>query len=232
MAIIYGISGSERELLDKYPRSVKTMDDIDRVHEDLKQRIEKEGGGFFSRIRKWHMQWQLDTFEKNRKDPGHAGTSGELRVLSELSKLPDTYNIMCGVEFVLPHYVTYKGQKNLKSAQMDFVIVSKRGVIIIEVKNWSRAYYAQNKGISPHEQVDRAGMVLWISLKSWKDPSNPPVTKVLLPIQDNMRYDPSFRFVLVRNLANINAFITGQREIFSEKEVRTVVDRLRGHVTL
>jgi len=232
MAIIYGISGSERELLNKYPGSVKTIDDINIVHEDLKKRIEKEGGGFFSRIRKWHMQWQLDTFEKNKKDPGHAGTNGELKVLSELSKLPDTYHVMCGVEFELPHYVTYKGQKNLKSAQMDFVIVSKRGVIIIEVKNWSHTYYAQNKGISPHEQVDRAGMVLWISLKSWRDPSDPPVTKVLLPIQNNMRYDPSFRFVLVRNLANINAFITGQREIFSEKEVRTVVDRLRDHVTL
>lgn len=232
MAIIYGISGSERELLNKYPGSVKAIDDINIVHEDLKKRIEKEGGGFFSRIRKWHMQWQLDTFEKNKKDPGHAGTSGELRVLSELSKLPDTYHVMCGVEFELPHYVTYKGQKNLKSAQMDFVIVSKKGVIIIEVKNWSRTYYAQNKGISPHEQVDRAGMVLWISLKSWRDPSDPPVTKVLLPIQNNMRYDPSFRFVLVRNLVNINAFITGQREIFSEKEVRTIVDRLRDHVTL
>ena len=231
MALIYGVTGSERELLNKYPRAVKKIEDIDRVREDLERQLEENDNGFFGTIRKWHKRWQLEIFE-NKDDPTHAGTAGELKVLDELSRLPDDYHIMCGIELELPHYVTYKNRKNLKSAQMDFVVVSKRGVVIIEVKNWSNQYYEQNEGISPHEQVDRAGMVLWISLKSLRRPQNPQVTKVLLPVRENMRYDPAFKFVLVRHLADINSFITGQMEVFSEREVRAIVDRLQYHVTL
>ena len=57
----------------------------------------------------------------------------------------------------LKKYVTYRRKRNLKSAQMDFVIVSKRGVSVIEVKNWSSHYYRNHYGLPPHEQVDRAG---------------------------------------------------------------------------
>ncbi len=231
MALIYGISGSERELLNKYPRSVQKIEDIEKIYEDLKAQMKEEDNGFFGRIRRWNKQRQLNRFEKNKGDPTHAGTRGELRVLNELSRLPDDYHVLCGLEFELPHYVTYSGQKNLRSAQMDFVVVSKRGVVIIEVKNWSGQYYKQHEGISPHEQVDRAGLVLWISLKAWRSPQNPPVTKVLLPIQENMRYDPNFKFVLVRHLTGINSFIVNQRELFSEKETQRVVDRLKNHVT-
>ena len=231
MAIIYGISGSERELLNKYPSAVQKIEDIKPAYEDLKRQLREEDGGFFGRVRKWNKRRQLNKFEENRSDPGQAGASGELKVLNELSKMPDDYHILCGVELELPHYVTYRGQKNLGSAQMDFVVASKKGVVIIEVKNWSSRYYGQHEGITPHEQVDRAGMVLWISLKSWRNPQNPPVTKILLPIQENMRYDPRFKYVLVRNLGNINSFIMNQKELFSEKETRRVVDRLKNHVT-
>ena len=231
MAVIYGISGSERELLNKYPGTVKRIEDIRRVHEDLKRQVEEGSNGFFGRIRKWNKRRQLGRFEANMGDPGHAGASGELRVLNELSKLPDDYHVLCGVKRALPCYVTYRGQKNLRSAQMDFVVLSKRGVILIEVKNWSNRYYGHHEGITPHEQVDRAGLVLWISLKSRKSPQNPLVTKILLPIQENMVYDRSFKHVLVRRLGNINSFIMNQRELFSEKEAERVVDRLKNHVT-
>ena len=232
MAVIYGVSGSERELLNKYPSTVKKIDDIEQVYEDLKRQLKEEDNGFFGRIRKWNKRRQINQFEENKADSGHAGASGELMVLNELSKLPgDDYHVLCGVERELPHYVTYRGQKNLRSAQMDFVVVSKRGVVVIEVKNWSSRYYTRHDGITPHEQTDRAGMVLWISLKSWRSPQNPPVTKILLPIQENMRYDPNFKYVLVRRLGNINSFIMGQREVFSEKETKRVVDRLKNHVT-
>ena len=230
MALIYGIPDSQRELLNKYPRSVQKIEDIDTVYKDLKEQIKREDDGFFGRIRKWSKQRQIDRFEDNRDDPMHAGTSGELIVLDELAKLSDEYRVMCGPFFELPRYVTYDGQRNLKSAQMDFAVVSKKGVVVIEVKNWSDWYYNQNKSLSPHEQVDRAGMVLWIALKSWRSPHDPQVTKVLLPIKENMRYDPRFKYVMVKYLRNINSFIVNQREVFSEKEVERVVGRIKDHV--
>ena len=113
---------------------------------------------------------------------------------------------------------------------MDFVVVSYNGVILIEVKNWSSKFYRESNKISPHEQVDRAGRVLWITLNSWLDPS-PRVTNVLLSIQDNMRYDPRFKFVWISNLEKINYFIENRKEEFSDKEVKTIVDILKDFVT-
>ena len=127
--------------MNKYPSAVQKIEDIEKAYNDLKEHMKEEDNGFFGRIRKWSKQQQLNRFEKNKGDPMHAGTRGELHVLNELSKLPDDYHVLCGLDFELPHYVTYNNRKNLKSAQMDFVVVSKRGVVIIEVKNWSDRYY-------------------------------------------------------------------------------------------
>jgi uncharacterized protein YfkK (UPF0435 family) len=117
---------------------------------------------------------------------------------------------------------------------MDFVIVSKRGIILIEVKNWTDSYIFKHRsqgGLEPHEQVERAGRVLWICLKSWFSPTNPSVSSVLLTIQGNMLYNPFYKFVAVKDLININSFIQKRKEEFSDKEVQRIVDRIKGHVT-
>jgi len=120
----------------------------------------------------------------------------------------------------------------LRSAQMDFVVISKRGVVLIEVKNWSDNYANQKHRLRPHEQVDRAGLVLWITLKaSWYSPKNPPVIKVLLSMRGNIKYDPSYKYVSVTSLNEINRFIENRQERFSEKEVQRLVDRIKGGVS-
>ena len=115
---------------------------------------------------------------------------------------------------------------------MDFVVVSKRGVAVIEVKNWSSHYYKNHYGIPPHEQVDRAGRVLWISLQSsWFSPKKPPVSSVLLSIQGNIGYDDDYGYVSVKNLNNINYFLQKREEQFSEKEVKRLIGRVKGDIT-
>jgi len=170
---------------------------------------------------------QIKRFDELNKNPFHAGAKGELQVLKKLEQLSDDFHVLCGLNIGLSKYVTYNGKRNLRSAQMDFVVVSKKGVILIEVKNWSTQFYYENTKISPHEQVDRAGLVLWIALKaSWYSPKNPPVIKVLLPIQGNMRYDPRYKFVSVTDLNEINSFIENRQERFSDEEVKRLVDRI------
>jgi len=94
-------------------------------------------------------------------------------------------------------------------------------------KNWGGRYIRHHTGIYPHEQVDRAGRVLWISLKSsWWSPRNPPVTSVLLSIRAKMQYDPDYKFVNVKDLNNINYFIQNRYEQFSDKEVKRLVNRV------
>jgi len=106
-----------------------------------------------------------------------SGAKGELAVLDKISELDDNYHILCNVNVNLGHLITdpISKRKDLKKAQMDFVIISKRGVMVIEVKNWSEEYILKNKiniekygGKTPHAQTHRNGLVLWIEL----NPSN------------------------------------------------------------
>jgi len=124
---------------------VKNIDDIDRVKKDFEKKIAKEGSGFFADLRKWNYQRQINKFEKNEDNPFHAATRGENKVIEEL--LDENYHILCGVRIRLPHYVTYNGQKNLKSAQMDVVVVCPKRVFMIEVKNWSDNYVQNNDNL-------------------------------------------------------------------------------------
>ncbi len=228
MAIIYGYPDSEINFLAELPKEVKSIDDIHEVHKEMKQEFDSiEDKGLGNKFSRWRKKRKINKIEENIGSPLHRGAKGELEVLDKLSELSDDYHVMCGVNMDLGHYITYNGKKNLRSAQMDFVVVSKRGVILIEAKNWSSRYMKFHSGLYPHEQVDRAGRVLWISLKSsWWGPRNPRVTNVLLSIRAKMKYDHHYRFVNVKDLKNINNFIQNRYEEFSDKEVNRVVKRI------
>jgi len=318
MAVIYGRAESEKEILNQFHDSIKSVEDVETLHSNLKNKLsedkkqffdkvpskikeeeedlekikndekktnkkfdekiknlegKKAQGGFstisaplkisflkniskrreINKIKKLEKKQQSELkewkenpegiFNKNQSDkineikrideikksPMHAGARGELRVIKKLSELNNDYHVLCGVNIGLPRYVTYNGRKNLRSAQMDFVVVSRKGVILIEVKNWSTAYFKSHTKLNPYEQTDRAGRVLWISLKGWL--SGPRVTNVLLSLQDNMPYNQKYRAVFVSNLEKIKYFIENRKEILSEKDVKKIVDRLKGNVT-
>jgi len=320
MAIIYGRAESEKDLLRISPNSVKKIEDLETIHQELKDKLSNNKKNFFNNLpikikkeevklekikndekltlqkydekiknlehkkakgsfsmisasvkiailknyskrrdmneikdleqeqKKQVLLWkekpneifdysegktinEIKEFDAVKNSPYHAGAKGELDVIGKLSKLSDEYHVLCGLNIGLPRYVTYNGRKNLRSAQMDFVVVSRKGVILIEVKNWSNQYCNSHRNLNPHEQVDRASRVLWIALQSWRSPKSPRVTSVLLPIQDNMRYDPRYKFVNVSNLDRINYFIENRREDFSDKDVERIVDRLKDHIT-
>ena len=229
MAIIYGRADSEKQLLDMYPEQVQKIDDIDKVEAEMKDELKAESKGFVARFRKWGLKRQYKKFQKNRDDPFHAGAKGENKVIDKLSQLSDEYHVLCGVRIGLPHFISYNGKKNLKSAQIDFVAVSKKGVYAIEVKNWSDDFVDQGNYFSPYEQAGRAGRLLWHVLKSWR--SSPKVTSVILSIKGNIQYDPKYKVVFVTNINKINNFLENRQDTLSDKEVEKIVNKLKGHVT-
>ena len=233
MAIIYGISEAEKEFVKKLPKEVKSLEDIDKVHRKLKEDFDSvKDKGLGNKFSRWRKQRLINKIKDNIDGVEHAGAKGEILALEKLSELPDDYHIFCGVNKDLGKYVTYRRKRNLKSAQMDFVVVSKRGVILIEVKNWSAKYYKNHYGLRPHEQVDRAGRVLWIKLKSsWFRPKDPQVTSVLLSLQGSIPTDTNYGYVMVKNLNDINSYIQNKVEKFSEKEVNRLIDRVKGDVS-
>ena len=129
----------------------------------------------------------------------------------------------------LHYWVTYNGRKNLKSAQMDLVVVSPKGIFMIEVKNWSNRFANSNNEFSPYEQTERAGRVLWISLQ--KVIKDVRVTNILLSINGNLPYNENYRSVYVSSLDRINQFLEKRQDTMSEKEVERVVKSLSGFVT-
>ena len=233
MAKIYGISEATKEFLNKLPKEVQSLDDIGKVHKEMKEEFDSiEDKGLGNKFSRWRKKRQINKIEDNIDGVEHAGAKGEMLALEKLLELPDDYHVFCGVNKDLGKYITYRRRRDLKSAQMDFVVVSKRGVVIIEVKNWSAKYYKNHYGLRPHEQVDRAGRVLWIKLKSsWFRPKDPPVTSVLLSIQGSIGNDPNYGYVVVKNLNDINSYIQNKQEQFSEKEVKRLIDRVKGDVT-
>lgn len=230
MAIVYGRADSEKQLLKNYPKRVKNIEDIPKVHEEMKEEFEKaETKGLVAKIQKWNKKRQINKFEKNKDNPFHAGAKGENKVIEKLEELSDNYHVLCGVRIELPYWVTYNGEKNLKSAQMDLVVVSTKGIFLVEVKNWSNEYVKNHDKLNPYEQTDRAGRVLWITLQSTlKDVR---VTNVLLSIQDNMQYNPDYRTVFVSSLEKINKFLENRQDTLSEKEVKKIVDSLKYNVS-
>ena len=233
MAIIYGISEATKEFLKKMPKNVKSLDDIEKIHQKLTEEYnELENKGLIAKFSRWNKKRQIKKIEENQESSEHKGARGEVLALEKLSELSDDFHILCGVNKELKNYVTYRKKRNLKSAQMDFVVVSNRGVAVIEVKNWSSFYYKNHYGITPYEQVERAGRVLWISLQSsWFAPKKPSVISVLLSIQGNIGYDDEYGCVSVKNLNNINQFLQNKEIQFSDKEVSRLLGRIKGDIT-
>ena len=63
MAIIYGIADSERNLLDKLPKEVKNVDDMERVRKQFYGKMKKQRygrkslvGTIFAEIKRYHYK--------------------------------------------------------------------------------------------------------------------------------------------------------------------------------
>ena len=215
--------------LIKLPNEVEDIDDMTRVKKEFQEKLAKKDTGFFSGIRKWNYKRQVDKLEKPQVKLFHKGAGGENQVINELEKLDDSFHILCGVDMELHYWVTYNGRKNLKSAQMDLVVVCPKGVFMIEVKNWSNQFANNNNSFSPYEQTEMAGRVLWISLQ--KVVKNIRVTNILLSIKGNLPYNENYRSVYVSSLDRINSFLEKRQDELSEKEVKKIVKSLSSFVT-
>jgi hypothetical protein len=169
----------------------------------------------------------INHLERIISSPDYSGAYGELKVLKELGKLDDSYHVICDVNVSLRDYVHYRGNRNLKTAQMDFIVVGPTGIFVIEVKNWSSDHVNHHSDFSPHEQVDIAGLALWIYLKDYSFFFKPRVTKLLVPIQYNLSYDPYYKSVFIRDPQNLRKFILENSNTLSEKKINKVVSLLR-----
>lgn len=223
MAIIYGRIHREKESI-KPPKPVQNIDDVDKVHQELRKNIKlKLESKLFPNIKKPEIKIEKD-------ESSHVEISDEIKTIEVLSQLPNEYHVLYGVNIELSNSITYHGKKELKSAQMDFVVISKKGVVLIEIKNGNNQHN-QNENITHHEKADMDAKVLWNFLKSWRNPKSPGVESVALSVKENIQPDPKYKSVAVSNLDKINSFLQSRPDEFSEQEVKRIVNRIKGHIT-
>lgn len=172
----------------------------------------------------------LQEIEKFKKTPDFTGALGEIRVLRELSKLGKDYHILCGLNINLDKYTSFNGHWDLKSAQMDFVVVCPKGVFVIEVKNWSSSYYKGYRGLSPHEQVARAGRVIYLFLRA-KLGTSFSVGTILVPVQNNIDYKKGYSFVWVSKLYSLISHLENKKEVLERQSLKRIINKLQHYVT-
>ena len=223
MAVIHGSSDSERRLLRKLPREVKSLDMMEDVMVEFNGK-HKNASGWLAGLKRWNYRRQIGKIRNGMKDPLLFGAAGEKAVLGRLSVLDDSYHVFCNIHIDLPYTVRYRGKRNLRSAQMDLVIACPKGIFMIEVKNWSDKY-ARNPKWNPYEQAERAGMVLWITLQNAAKGTR--VTNVLLSVKGNIRYDPNYRMVMVSDLGGITGLLKNRFDVLTRQGLKRMLKLLK-----
>ena len=98
MAIIYGISEATKKFLNKLPKEVNSLDDIDKVHKEMKEEFDSiEDKGLKNKFSRWRKKRLIKKIEENVDGVEHAGAKGEILALEKLSELGNDYHIFCGV---------------------------------------------------------------------------------------------------------------------------------------
>lgn len=77
MSIIYGRADSEKQLLSKYPKEVKKIEDIPIVYEKLKESLKEKDSGFLGFIKRWNTKRKILKFHKNKNKQLHVGAKRE-----------------------------------------------------------------------------------------------------------------------------------------------------------
>jgi hypothetical protein len=188
----------------KKPKEMKEITNRINTQSDVIQDLEHNPKAVFENEESYLVD-RKNNLETAYRSTDYRGAYGELAILDELKKLDDDYSVFCDLQITLKDYVTYKGQRNLRSAQIDYVVTGPTGIYSIEVKNWGNSF--EGKRFSPHEQADREGLCLYIYLKNHFVFYVPKVKNLLVSVKGNMRYDPRHPYVFVTSKWKINNFI-------------------------
>lgn len=107
---------------------------------------------------------KLDTIISIAESRELVGAVAELEALEYLKRLPESYHVLADVCLKYHRYIYYK-EEQLRTAQLDFVVVGPPGLFVIEVKRWSRKFTESGEYHDPYKQVDRASYLCFKLLK-------------------------------------------------------------------
>ncbi len=164
------------------------------------------------------------------------GAKGENLVQKEIKKLSDEYILFndFSVKFDPPIY-NKKDKDRIFSIQIDHVLLCRAGVFAIETKNWSETTIANVNAYSPVQQVQRTGYALFTMLNSKKNSilklihhwgkRTIPVRNLVVMIKNKPH--EKFDYVTVKNLKELNKYLTFLPPIFDASELESIAKRIK-----
>lgn len=151
------------------------------------------------------------------------GYYGELLVMDTLERLGDEYYVLSDVRITREFGHKFDG-KMLKSARVDHVVVSRKGVYCIETKNWNLRWKSEDRP-TPGEQARRASYLLYRYLKYTCD--IPRIRVMSIVLYTNSTIKGKEDFVRFLRYEDFPAYLEARQEILSDDEVDRVLECLR-----
>lgn len=165
------------------------------------------------------------------------GAIGETNVITELKKLPKTYQVINDFRrnFYPPIYNRAEDDR-IYSIQIDHLVVGPTGIFIIETKYWSNKSISNDVLFSPVKQVKRSGFALFVLLNdaiksghimklinNWGERKISP-KKIVASV--NSVPHAEFQYVKVLGIEKLNSYITYGKKEFTIEETQGIVDYL------
>lgn len=161
-----------------------------------------------------------------------AGAKGEHAVERELKKLPSNFYVINDyrLNFTRPIINKKTGEK-IYSIQIDHLVISPGGVFLLETKNWSQGSIKSLELRSPIEQIQRSSYALFvfinknISLNSHHWGSKQISLKSVV-VMAGATTNQKFKFITIKQLDQINRYLTYFDAIFNDREVEWLANTL------
>ncbi|MEP2237484.1 MAG: nuclease-related domain-containing protein [Maribacter sp.] len=161
-----------------------------------------------------------------------SGAIGENLVVKEIKKLSDDFILINDFKLDFSPPIFYKQQnERIYSIQIDHLLISKAGIFIIETKNWSKNSVNSIGLRSPIEQIRRSNFALYIYISEnitlhdhhWGE-QKIPIRNLIVMI--NNKPNTEFKYVSVKLLKELNAYINYFEPILTEEQVNEISNQL------
>ncbi|WP_167333119.1 nuclease-related domain-containing protein [Maribacter forsetii] len=161
-----------------------------------------------------------------------SGAIGENLVVKEIKKLSDDYVLINDFKLEFSPPIFYQQQnERIYSIQIDHLLISKAGIFIIETKNWSKKSVNSFSLRSPIEQIRRLNFALYIYISEnitlhdhhWGE-QKIPIRNLIVMI--NNKPNTQFKYVSVKLLRELNAYINYFEPILTEEQVNEISSQL------
>lgn len=174
------------------------------------------------------------------------GAFGERMVVKELENLPDDYILINNFHSLFHPQIYYReGNEDIRSVQIDHLLISPGGIFLIETKNWTEQSINNASLRSPIQQVKRANFALfklfaadvaYVNMKlhrhHWGNRKIPIKNVVVLT---KGKPSEEFEYVKVLTLKELVGYVKYFKPSFSKEEVEVIASfllKLNGQINV